>query len=198
MVDVSRETRELLDQYVQLLRKWNARLNLVSRQDAEGAIYTRHIPEALALAALIPPGTDRLIDLGTGGGLPAIPVAVVTGKHVDLIETDQRKAAFLINALSALKLQGTVWNERIEHTSAPLASCITAGALADLSTLLTYAAPLLKQGGCALFLKGHNLEAEVEAARQDWLFHTEISPPIGAGTRILTISSLESRHAAKR
>ncbi len=147
------------------------------------------------MAPHIPVGLDRLIDLGSGAGLPAIPIAIVTGCHVDLIESDRRKAAFLQTTLATLNLPGTVWPERIEKSRVPPANVITARALAPLTVLLAYAHPFLNEGGFALFAKGERAEAEIQAAQEKWQMDINILPGSAKHSRILKISGLKPVHA---
>jgi 16S rRNA (guanine527-N7)-methyltransferase len=192
---VSRETRERLDTFEHLLARWGRSLNLVSTDDRLGNLHVRHIEDSLAMVPYIPTGLDRLVDLGSGAGLPAIPIAIVVGCHVDLVESDRRKAAFLQTALATLGLPGTVWPERIEKSKVPQASVITARALAPLTTLLTYAHPILKEGGFALFAKGERAEVEIQAAQEKWQMEVAILHGSAKHSRILKISSLKPVHA---
>jgi 16S rRNA (guanine527-N7)-methyltransferase len=191
LMTVSRETLERLDAFLALLKRWNRTLNLVSRSDLEGDLTGRHVAQSLALLPYFPAGTDRFIDLGSGGGFPALPIAIASGYHVDLIESDQRKAAFLQTALASLRIRGTVWAERIETCQVRPANCVTARALAPLSQLLEYANPLLQPGGVALLLKGDRAEAEMATARQHWDMQVEVVDLDSKGSRILKISRLE-------
>ena len=193
---VSRETRERLDAFERLLARWSRSLNLISADDRLGNLRVRHIEDSLALVPYIPPWLDRLIDLGSGAGLPAIPIAIAVGCHVDLVESDRRKAAFLQTVLATIGLPGTVWPERIEKSSVPPASVITARALAPLTNLLAYAHPILKKDGFALFAKGERAEAEILAAREKWRMEVDILPGSAKHSRILKISGLEPVHAA--
>ena len=193
-MNVPRETLERLDAFVALLRHWNRTLNLVSRADLESDLTHRHMTQSLALVPHVPPGTDRFIDLGSGGGFPALPLAIATGLHVDLVESDRRKAAFLQTALATLQLRGHVWNQRIEACTTPPAACVTARALASLPQLLAYAYPLMQPGGVALFLKGDRVEAEIAAAQSSWRMQIELTDTEPKGSRILKVSRLEPAH----
>ncbi len=192
---VSRETTDRLDEFIRLLGHWNQSLNLVSRGESAHKLVQRHLSESLALTSHIPANVDRIIDLGSGGGFPAIPIAITTGLHVDLIESDQRKAAFLQNTLARLALAGKVWPQRIETSAVPPAQCITARALAPLPQLLGYCYPKLTPDGVALLLKGERLEAELRAAAPIWTMKTQIISPPAIGTRILKVAGLEPVHA---
>ena len=196
--NVPRETQTRMDAYVDLLRRWNRALNLVSANDLAKDMSERHIGQSLAVAAHIPAGIDRFIDLGSGGGFPGLPIAIATGYHVDLVEADKRKAAFLNTALAALGVRGTVWADRIEDCGVAPAACITARALAPMPQLLTYANTLLRPGGVALFLKGDRVEAELEAAKPNWAMEAELIALDDKGSRLVKISRLERAHDPQR
>ena len=177
-----------------LLERWGQALNLVSRHDLTTGVQSRHIADSLSLVDHLPADLPRLIDLGSGAGFPAIPIAIVTGCHVDLVEADGRKAAFLTTVLATLQLRGTVWPDRIEACNVSPAICLTARALAPLHKLLHYAHPLLLPGGMALFLKGRRAEEEITAATQTWRMKTDVLPGWSRDARILKITGLEPRH----
>jgi 16S rRNA (guanine527-N7)-methyltransferase len=193
---VSRETAADLIRFQTLLAQWGQRLNLVSKAELSSENLSEHIEDSLSLVAHFPPGLDRFIDIGSGGGLPALPIAVATHYHVDLIESDRRKAAFLQTALATLNLAGTVRRERIEDSQAAPARCITARALAPLDKLLSLAHPLLAPAGCALFLKGPQVHDEVEIARRRWHMEVEILDGFHVRSKILKITDLRPSHVS--
>ena len=166
-MSVSRETLETLNVFVHLLQTWNARINLIGPVRFAD-IWPRHIEDSLRLVDLIPIGTTTAIDLGSGAGFPGLVVAIATGIHVDLIESDRRKAAFLAEAIRMTKASATVHATRIETTPCSPAPLLTSRALAPLGRLLALAKPLLSPGGICLFHKGRNVETEIATARKDW------------------------------
>src|SRR3954463_8587665 len=93
-VDVSRETMTTLDTYATLLRKWQKAINLVSSATLED-IWRRHFLDSAQLVPLLPEGDGPVVDLGSGAGFPGLVVALLSGRPTQLIESDQRKAAFL-------------------------------------------------------------------------------------------------------
>ncbi len=164
---VSRETQLAL--YFRLLERWNRVINLSARDEFGRDWFTRQVETSLALGAHIPLGVGKFTDLGSGQGFPAIPLAIATGMAIDLVEADHRKAAFLNTALAKLRLPGKVWPTRIELAQVPPASCVTAQALAALPRLIPLALPMMRRGGCGLFLKGESVAAELEV-----LPHTDV------------------------
>jgi 16S rRNA (guanine527-N7)-methyltransferase len=164
-----------LRQFCALLLRWNATLNLIAEKDA-ATVWDRHIADSLQLVPLMPPGIERAIDLGTGGGFPGLVLSIATGVTFELIESDRRKASFLRTAILETPAPATVRNCRIEDASVPPARLVTARALAPLPRLLPLAARFLTTDGICLFLKGAKAEEEVAEARSDWSFTVDRIP----------------------
>jgi 16S rRNA (guanine527-N7)-methyltransferase len=173
--DVSRETSDALERFATLLLHWNRTVNLIARKD-EPRLWQRHIADSLQLAALMQPEPARAIDLGSGAGLPGLVLAIATGVHFDLIEADQRKAAFLREAARVTGAAAHVHAARIETAQIAAAPLITARALAPLPKLLSLAEPLIAPGGICLFMKGANVRTELTDAARQWHMRVEIQP----------------------
>ena len=145
----------------------------------------------------MPTSTNRAIDLGSGAGFPGLVLASVTGVHFDLVESDQRKAAFLREAARVIGAPVTIHATRIEDLRIEPASLITARALAPLPKLMTLAAPLMSADTICLFLKGKNAEVELTTARSEWHMRTELVPsgtaPEGVILRISEIARAEHK-----
>ena len=184
-VIVSRETSERLAAYEALLRLWNPKINLISSADLQH-LRARHIDDALALVPLIPAGTARAIDLGSGGGLPGLVLAIATGIPFDLVESDTRKSAFLREAARVTAAPATVHHTRIEAANLSPAPLVTARALAPLPRLLELSARFLASGGLALFPKGERLDEELTRARLAWTMRSAIHQ--GPNGPILSVS----------
>ena len=180
-------SRETLERFVELLLRWNRRLNLISRHD-EATVWERHIEDSLQLAALMAPRPDRAIDIGSGAGFPGFVLAIATGVTFDLIEADQRKAAFLHEAARRLNVPVRVHAARAETVQLPPAPLVTARAVAPLPTLLGLAAPLLAPGGVCLFLKGAHVDDELTAAGAEWHIQVQRLPSRTPGGSILRIT----------
>jgi 16S rRNA (guanine527-N7)-methyltransferase len=161
-----------LRQLVGLVEKWSAKINLVSKGDLP-VLWDRHVLDSLALAPLIPAGTTRAIDLGSGAGFPGLVLAVATGIPFTLIESDSRKAAFLTEAARQLAAPVSVLNARIETAKTAPAPLVTARALAPLDRLIGLALPHLAPGGVCLFPKGRTASDELTAASSLWQMDVE-------------------------
>ena len=190
LADVSRETMAALEAYVALLLRWNRTINLISRGD-EALIWERHIADSLALAALLPAEFSHAIDIGSGGGLPGVVLAIATQRPIHLVESDQRKSAFLREVTRELSLPIIVHATRIETAKPPKAPVITARAVAPLTTLLAFATPHLAPGGICLFPKGRTANDELTAARLEWHMDVVSTPsPTDPSAQILRISEI--------
>ena len=183
-MSVSRETKR--SAYIHLLQRWNATLNLVSGRDSDTGQLAMHYENSLLLVPHLPPGLARLIDLGSGQGFPAIPLAIEADIEIDLIEADRRKAAFLTTALAKLQLRGSVWPSRIEAVTLPPAACVTARGLASVRKLAAFALPFVADQGCCLFLKGP--AAAQEAEDVGWPFKVDILPTPEAASCIVRLT----------
>ena len=161
--------------FASLLIRWNRTVNLVSSRD-EPLLWDRHIANSLQLIPLMQPLPARAIDLGSGAGFPGLILALATGVPFDLIEADQRKAAFLREAARVTGAPVHVHATRIEAAGLTAAPLVTARALAPLSKLLALAAPLLAPGGQCLFLKGASVESELTHAATQWHMQVERIP----------------------
>jgi 16S rRNA (guanine527-N7)-methyltransferase len=174
-LNVSRETLDKLSGFAELVRKWNPKINLVSKSSLED-LWKRHIVDSAQLFDLAE-GEGRWIDLGSGGGFPGIVAAVLNQEkkrfQITLIESDQRKCAFLRTAIRELELSATVKNERIEILETQEADVLSARALTDLKNLLGFCEMHLKSSGVALFPKGKSWKEEDEAARQMWSYECD-------------------------
>lgn len=171
---VSRETEERLRAYEALIREWNPRINLVGPRDLP-RLWERHIMDCAQLAPLLPDGV--LGDLGSGGGLPGLVLAILRDGPVHLVESDRRKSAFLMEAARRLALPHvTVHPRRIEEAALPPLAALTARALAPLADLLPHAHRLLAPGGVAVFPKGRTADAELTQAAARWLMRVERLP----------------------
>lgn len=166
---------ERLQTFAELLARWNTRINLIAPMDLPH-VWERHILDSMQLAALLPETWEDLVDLGSGAGFPGIVLAIVTGRRVHLVEPDQRKGAFLREAVRATGVEAQVHPLRAEHVRLPPAAVITARAVAPLHRLLALAAPMLAPDGVCLFPKGRTVEDELTAASREWHMQIERFP----------------------
>lgn len=188
---VSRETLGQLQQYADLLAKWNRTINLVAPSTIE-QLWQRHIWDSYQIIDSIPPQAS-VRDLGSGGGLPGLVIAVARPDcPITLIERDQRKAAFLKHVALALNLRHVIVENSDIGAVAGGAQVITARALAALEVLCELAYPMLLKDAICLFPKGENFATEIETAKKKWDFtHTRIASKTHDSACIISISKLK-------
>lgn len=175
--DVSRETLEKLDAFAALLEKWTGKINLIAKSTVDD-IMMRHIWDS---AQAFQPFSGKWADLGSGGGLPGVVVAILAQaqdapSETVLIESDQRKATFLRTCARELDVPLTVIAKRIEQAEPQRAQIVSARALADLDTLLELSTRHLSAEGIAIFSKGAQWQSEINDARKHWRFSCDAVP----------------------
>jgi len=189
---VSRETLARLEAYVDTLRHWQRRINLVSAASLADP-WRRHMLDSAQLFPFLPPATRLLADLGSGAGFPGLVLAIMGAPRVHLIESDGRKAAFLREAARAAEAKGVqVHHARLETLAPTGADAATARACAPLDRLLGHAARHLRPGGRGLFLKGRRVDEELTAARKKWKMRVQRVPSRAEpGGVVLIIEEIE-------
>lgn len=166
------DVRGRLETYVELLVRWNSRINLIGPSTVD-AVWERHIADAAQIVAY---GRGRCwLDLGTGAGIPGLVVAIMiagAGGHAHLVESNRKKCAFLREAVRATGAPATIHPRRIESidsdTIRPEPTTVTARALAPLGKLIDSASPWLERGALGVFLKGQDVDEELTQAAKYW------------------------------
>lgn len=176
--DVSRETFGALKDYQSLIQKWSPRINLVAKSTLAD-IWDRHICDSAQVFHVKQDEAGSWVDFGAGGGLPGIVVAILAKEKqpkldVTLVESDQRKCAFLRTVIRELALRATVLSDRIETLDPLGANIISARALAPLPKLLDLSHRHLQPDGICLFQKGQAWKKEVADARSAWSFDLNV------------------------
>ena len=202
LMPVSRETRERLEAYVDLLLQWQAVTNLVAPSTLP-TLWTRHIADSLQLLDLAP-DAKTFADLGSGGGFPGIVLACALadrhGARIDLVERNAKKAAFLREAVRITGGAGEVHHrdivDYVDRRTAPV-DCVTARALAPLHQLLGFAEPLVRNGAKALFLKGQDVESELTEATKYWTIESALHPSrTGGDGCVVEVTGIVRRNMA--
>lgn len=177
-LDVSRETLDRLEIYVELLLKWSPRINLIAKSTMP-EVWDRHIADSLQLLDITRGRSGHYADLGSGGGLPGLVVAIAHAEfdmdlnRITLVESDRRKATFLRTVLRETGVQASVIPERIEAIDPLGADILSARALASLDHLMGFCDRHLAKSGIAVFPKGINWQSELTEAQKTFSFSCE-------------------------
>lgn len=168
------ETWAALVRFLDLLEEANVRFNITAVRDRDG-MYRRHILESLALAKMLERhellvAGSRVIDVGSGGGIPGIPLAIVRPDvEIVLLEATAKKAGFLADTVTALRLDNaSSLAARAEEAGQQAAyretaALVTARAVAALATLAELTLPLTRLGGVVAAVKGSQVDEELQA-----------------------------------
>lgn len=147
---------------------WNRRINLVSERSAQ-EIVIRHFLDSLTPAPFLDRPDGALIDLGSGGGFPGIPLRIaVPGLQLTLVEASRKKSSFLSHVVRTLRLDGVqVIRERVEELTAGKAlagrfDTLISRAAFKLPDLIRTASFFLKPGGQLIAMKGPDPQEEME------------------------------------
>ena len=163
--------------FCETLLKWNATYNLTTITDAS-SVLTLHVADSLTLVPKVKefaPAAKRVLDVGSGGGLPVVPLAVMRPDlSVSAVDTVKKKAVFLRQAGVMCRLRNfTVYNDRVEKLSVPPFDVITSRAFASLKDMTFWTEHLLAENGVWLAMKGKLTEDEMAGLdRQKY----EVSP----------------------
>ena len=168
---VSHETVERLTAYEALLRQWQRVVNLVAPSTLD-EIWPRHFADCAQLTTLAP-NALKWLDLGSGAGFPGLVIAIMMANHqnrsVHLVESNNRKCAFLSEVARRTAIAVTIHEERIEDVArgeqVTGVDVVTARALAPLDRLLGLTEGFFSDDTIGLFLKGREAEREMEEAR---------------------------------
>jgi 16S rRNA (guanine527-N7)-methyltransferase len=180
------------EDYLSLLLRWNARVNLTAIRDEDG-ILTRHFVESIFCARTLPAGIATLLDFGSGAGFPGIPIALCRPEiAVTLAESQGKKAAFLCEAVRVLGISATVHPARAE-TLCTVFDCVVLRAVDKMGVAVQAAAKLVRPGGwLALMTTGKELEALHSAAGAEFAW-VEPLPLPGGQDRLLALGALGLR-----
>jgi 16S rRNA (guanine527-N7)-methyltransferase len=165
-------------------------MNLVGRSTLDD-LWRRHMQDSAQLMRFVPRGCRRLIDLGSGAGFPGLVLSILGVPGVELVESDQKKAAFLRAAAHASGSDAVIHACRVEELPVGQADVVTARAVAPLERLIPMVAPFLAEGSVAILPKGSSVETELKAVARHWHLwytrHTSMTDPRGS---ILVIDRL--------
>ena len=175
-IEINNNQLELFKRYHEILIEWNKKINLISRKEEN--ILEKHfldsilfLPEIEALYRCWsgPAPTVNILDIGSGGGFPGIPLAIMKPEwNFTLCESITKKAKFLNHIVKELNLERNIKiiNARVETLRATSLrqqfDFITARAIAKLDELIKYSLPLLKKDGCLLAYKAKDIDDEIK------------------------------------
>ena len=169
-----------LESYAALMLKWQTVQNLVSRGTLDD-IWSRHFADSLQVLKLLNATDQSFLDIGSGGGLPALPLAIAlkgSNRHFTLIEPNGRKVSFLRTVARELGLLVTVEGRRsdqVDSRETPAPDVITCRALANLPQLCSWIAPFFGPSTRAILHKGREHVEELAETVTGWDFNVVLT-----------------------
>jgi 16S rRNA (guanine527-N7)-methyltransferase len=178
--------------YLDLLEKWQARVNLVGPSTMADP-WRRHVLDAAQLLPLLPDGPGPVVDMGAGAGLPGLILAACGVSDIHLIESNQRKCTFLREAARLMGTPVTVHAQRVDAVAlGGPARVVTARAFAPLGTLLNHAMRFRGPDTRCLFLKGQDVVIELTNAAKSWnMRHRLVGSLSDPGGHIVVVEAFD-------
>ena len=187
IIDNLNVSRGGLIEYQSLLLKWNKSINMISK-NSEDDLWERHILDSLQLIKYIKLDA-RIIDIGSGAGLPGIVLSIGGVKEVTLVESDSRKAVFLRQASKLSLNKISIIEERLDSSFKGNYDILTCRGFGSINNILQLTSNL--NLGRMLLLKGKNCDKEVTEANKHWLFNVLLHDSITGDGKIVEISNIK-------
>ena len=188
ILDVSRETIETCDVYLNELIKWQKNLNLVGLSTLYDP-WRRHILDCGQVARHIENKNEEIIDVGSGAGLPGVILSIMGFSNVSMVESDYKKSVFISEVLRKCKVTGKVLNKRIETFDTFSNKILVFRAFSSIEKTLKLLCDKLELNTKLIFLKGKNAISEKRIALKAWKelkikYDYKMSPTIKTYTSI--------------
>ena len=161
-----------IDFYLSSIIEHNKHTNLIGKSTIEN-IWDRHVLDCLQLTKYIINKKLKILDLGTGAGLPGVLFSIVGFQKVLMVDSVKKKTDFVRKIIKELSLTAKIQNKRIEKPPMSQHDIIVSRALAPLVKLLTYARMYSNKNTTSLFLKGRNASSEIDMASKVYFFEFE-------------------------
>ncbi len=167
MLNVSRETMEKFDKYLNCLENWQKNLNLVGSSTLNDP-WRRHILDSGQITKYIKDKNEPIFDVGSGAGLPGVVLSIMGHKNIIIVESDYKKTVFIIEALRVCGIKAKVLNERIEKLKYINGKILTFRAFAPIEKVFTLLSDKIQKETRLVFLKGKTAMEEVRNSKKTW------------------------------
>ena len=168
-----------IEKFILEMFKFNKHTNIVGKSTLEN-VWERHIADSLQLSFYIAKKKSKVFDLGTGGGLPGVPLSILGYSNIFMVDSVGKKIDFVRGVIKLLSLSAKTQKKRIEKLDIGKADLIVSRALAPLSKLLSYSLLHSNKNTTSLFLKGRNVYNEIEMAKKKFYFNFEVFKSISS------------------
>ena len=182
------------DKYIYEINQYNKFINVVGKSTLINP-WQSHILDCIQICKHIPNKKSSILDMGAGAGLPGLVLAIYNYSNVSLIDSNLKKINFVKLVCSKLNISSKIYHNRIEKLINMKFDYLVSRALSNLNKLFFYSHRLLKNGGALIFLKGFQVNDEINEAQKNWAFNhklfTSISDERG---KIIVVKNLKKIH----
>ena len=168
--ELTKTQTKKIEKFISEMFEFNKHTNIVGKSTLEN-VWERHIADSLQLSQFISEKKSKVFDLGTGGGLPGVPLSVLGYKNIFMVDSVGKKVDFVRSVVKLLSLSAKTQKKRIEKLDIGKADLIVSRALAPLNKLLFYSLLHSNKNTTSLFLKGRNVYNEIEMAKKNFYFN---------------------------
>ena len=192
--NVNKETLEKLKTYLQLIKIWQKKFNLIS-QKSFNSVWERHFLDSYQILKLIG-NKKKILDIGSGAGFPGIVCAICSNNFFYLVESSKKKCVFLNEVRRTLNIKNiSIHNSRVENLKIiNNFDYISARAVTSLDKLIKYSLRFYKKDMTCIFLKGKTVSKEVEMAKKNYVFYIKLLKSItNRNGRILLIKNIKKK-----
>ena len=194
-LDVSRETLSRLTKFVDLLLKWQRSINLIGPGTVDD-VWRRHVLDCGQLVRFLPDRRARVLDIGTGAGLPGMVLGILGVPNIQMIESDAKKCVFLREAARITETPVKIIEARAESALCEPADVVTARAVAPLTRLLELTEQYIKTNTICFSLKEKDFKNELTDIKNNWNMQFETHPSLTQRDGvILQLESVTRVHA---
>ena len=185
-----------LDIYIELIKKWQKNINLVSKNRIND-LWNRHVLDSAQLYSLLPAPKKGLYiyDLGSGAGFPGMVLAIMGRKDIILCESNKRKCEFLKEVSRITNTNISIVNIRAQKLDGRSALAITSRALASLDALLEISMPILREKGVCVFPKGRTWKEELTVAEKKFIInYNTVQSITSSDSKIIIITKVRKKY----
>lgn len=170
--DVSRETLFKLERYLELILKWNSKINLVSKKSNRDSLLNEHLLDCLQLEAYIENKNSTIIDVGSGAGFPGMVLAILGYRKCKMVEIISKKCTFLRTAILELQLPNTVINNDIKKVFEK-PEYIVSRAVTSAVDLINLCTHMISKETTIILLKSKKQKEELKEVSKKWNYELQ-------------------------
>ena len=195
-INFSESILSSLDIYIELIKKWQKNINLVSK-DSINDLWNRHVLDSAQLYSLLPAPKKGLYiyDIGSGAGFPGMVLGIMGRKDIILCESNKRKCEFLKEVSRITNTNISIANIRAQKLDGGSALAITSRALASLDALLEISMPILREKGVCVFPKGRTWKEELAVAEKKFIInYNTVQSITSSDSKIIIITKVRKKY----